>query len=447
MWWCCVESASPKELHIPSAEISEGLQPDDREDSSPASSKQLSVNAIPVLADEDLHLTKLHNEIQRSGYSQGDGEVVAIPAKEGGGKSASDNAATQSTMDSPPPSQSLQKAWSSSTAGRRTRLALQAQDSRWKLRREDIQMGQELSRTLKSTLYAARWKGTEVVLKCVEVPEDYDRNARKPSKEEAFDPTSSRPVHASDMGQELMEELLHEIELLSSLRHPDLVLFIGACLDKDSPVFCITEYMPGGDLERHYMAMRRKHQTPAWRPPLPQILDWCTAVARGLTFLHSRVEPIIHRDLKPLNLLLTKHSEVKIADLGISKMMAAVAGDVYQMTGGVGSLLYMAPEVVRHQPYNEKVDIYAFALIMYFMSSGKLPFHEISKDPEVVLKQYLQGNEPRPNAAECHAPLRSMMQESWHVNYQQRPRAERLALQLAEAADNYVPPSCMCMKG
>ncbi|CAE7614190.1 unnamed protein product, partial [Symbiodinium natans] len=277
-------------------------------------------------------------------------------------------------------------------------------------------MQRELSRTLKSALYLATWKGTEVVMKCVEVPDSFDRTdepKRKTSKEH-FDPTASRALHASEVNQDLLEELLHEIELLSSLRHPDLVLFIGACLDKDSPVMCITEYMPGGDLERHFMAMRRKHQTNIWRPAFKQILDWSLAVARALSFLHTRDEPIIHRDLKPLNLLLTKHGEVKIADLGISKMMAAVAGDVYHMTGGVGSWLYMAPEVVRHQQYNEKADIYAFALILYFMSSGRHPFHEISKDPEMVLKQIAQGKEPRPNTAECHALLRPLMDESWH---------------------------------
>jgi len=283
-------------------------------------------------------------------------------------------------------------------------------------------------------------------MKCVEVPESYDRTddpTRKTSKEN-FDPTSSRPLHASEVDQDLLEELLHEIELLSSLRHPDLVLFIGACLDKDAPVMCVTEYMPGGDLERHFMAMRKKHQTPTWRPQFRQILDWSLAVARGLSFLHSREEPIVHRDLKPLNLLLTRHGEVKIADLGISKMMAAVVGDVYIMTGGVGSWLYMAPEVVRHQKYNEKVDIYAFALIMFFMSSGRHPFHEISKDPEVVLREFAKGKEPRPNVAECHAALRRPMAESWHVNQQQRPSAQRIVVQLREAVENYTPPACFC---
>ena len=48
---------------------------------------------------------------------------------------------------------------------------------------------------------------------------------------------------------EIAAELLHEIDILSSMRHPDMVMFIGACLDQQLPIMCVTEFMPGGDLE------------------------------------------------------------------------------------------------------------------------------------------------------------------------------------------------------
>lgn len=336
-----------------------------------------------------------------------------------------------------------------SGASRRSRLQIQATDSHWKLQSSDVRIEKELSRTLKSTLHLATWKGTQVVMKCVQVPDEgpVRKTSSTGSKRSKQSITASRPMQMHDVNQELLEELLHEIELLSSLRHPDLVLFLGACLDKDSPVICVTEYMPGGDLERYYIAKRRQNQTDRWRPPLTQIVDWCLAVGRALSFLHTRgAEPIVHRDLKPLNLLLTKHLEVKVADLGISKMMAAVATDVYKMTGGVGSWLYMAPECVRHQTYNEKVDIYAFALIMFFMSAGKAPFYQLGKDPELVLKEYLKGNEPRPTENECHAPLRSIMKSAWAVNHKERPSAQSLVERFKEVREEGVPPTCFCLK-
>ena len=77
-----------------------------------------------------------------------------------------------------------------------------------------------------------------------------------------------------------------------------------------------------------------------------------------MSFLHDR--DVVHRDLKPLNLLLTKHLEIKVTDFGISRLMAREC-DGYSMTGGIGSYRYMAPEVVRYQAYDQKVDIYATA--------------------------------------------------------------------------------------
>eukprot|EP00913_Durusdinium_trenchii_P016040 g15076.t1 len=243
-------------------------------------------------------------------------------------------------------------------SGRRTRLELRAVDSHWRLESSEIHMKKELSKTLKSTLYLATWKGTEVVMKCVQIPEE--------------------PIGIKRFGA-----LLHG----KAKSEPD----------------------------------RR------WRPPLQQILDWCSAVARALSFLHTRDEPIVHRDLKPLNLLLTKHLEVKIADLGISKMMSL--------------------SIPHRWESEEKVDIYAFALIMFFMSAGKAPFHEMGKDPELVLKEYVKGNEPRPSDSECHSQLRPIMKAAWAVDYKERPSAERMVEQFQHVKEDYTPGgSCFCSK-
>eukprot|EP00434_Breviolum_minutum_P002594 symbB.v1.2.002291.t3/scaffold107.1/size327550/7 len=195
-------------------------------------------------------------------------------------------------------------------------------------------------------------------------------------------------------------------------------MFLGACRatepEEPSPtLWCISEYLPEGDLERYFMKMQVQHEWENWHPNLLQMVQWSSAVARALAFLHK--VPILHRDLKPLNLLLTKHFELKVSDLGISKVAAKTssknAKDSYVMTGGVGSWRYMAPEVVRHQAYNEKVDIFALGLIMYFMNSGHQPFYQWGKDPEVILKEYLKGEEPRPTVLDCDlkaSPLRSL---------------------------------------
>ena len=157
-----------------------------------------------------------------------------------------------------------------------------------------------------------------------------------------------------------------------------------------------------------------------------KVVEWSSAVARALNFLHSR--KMIHRDLKPMNLLLTKHNEVKVSDFGISRMLAEA--DSYNMTGGIGTWRYMAPEVVRHESYDEKVDIYALGLIMYFMSSGRAPFHHLGYEAKDILVEFRKGREPRPLAAECSPSLRPLAVAAWHVNPEKRPSARELLQKL-----------------
>jgi len=223
-------------------------------------------------------------------------------------------------------------------------------------------------------------------------------------------------------------------------------MFIGACLE-EPPVIFVTEFMPGGDLERFYAIKRRGTLNRHYRPPLPQITRWAGAVARALTFLHNCTRPIIHRDLKPMNLLLTRSLDLKVADFGISKLMHKRPTSArYKMTGGIGTCMYMAPEVVRHERYTEKVDIFSFALTLYFMSSGKDPFHEMGEDPEVILTEYIRGNEPRPNLDECHLVLKEIIKDAWQVTPASRPSAKEMVMRLSEVKDER-NSLCICKSG
>jgi len=148
-----------------------------------------------------------------------------------------------------------------------------------------------------------------------------------------------------------------------------------------------------------------------------------------------------------LNILLTKKLEAKITDFGISKMMAPKRDQGRPLklkrsnTMGVGSYHYMAPEVLRTQDYDEKADIYSFALIMYFISSGHDPFHEQAKDPTVILEKYGKGEEPRPNEQEVDARIRAIVKDSWAAQPSDRPEAKELAQRLHAVS---VPESAPC---
>lgn len=227
--------------------------------------------------------------------------------------------------------------------------------------------------------------------------------------------------------------------VLASLRHPDLVLFLGASCDSSSgnSLFFLSEYMEGGDLESYFKQkskkLGRRYHASTWKQ-----VRWSTSVARALCFLHNRQRPIIHRDLKPLNILLTAHKDAKLADFGISKIVspeveAGTPGAT--MSGGVGTWFYMAPEVARHEQYTDRADIYSFALVMYFMAIGAHPFaSEFGKDAVKLLEAYCAKKEPRPqfDPSAIMRPIRQLMEASWHVDQGERPSAEQCVQSLCE---------------
>jgi hypothetical protein len=306
--------------------------------------------------------------------------------------------------------------------------------NKWEIKRSQVKLQKEISRTCKSVVHKASWNNTSVVAKFA-ISED----------------------GGETIPPDLLEELLHEISLLASVRHPDLVMFLGCCL-QEMPIMFISAYMPRGDLENYYRSKRDDRQS--WAASKKVVAQWSISILRALQFLHHLVQPIIHRDLKPLNILLTDNLEVKVADFGISKVTCRVRlgenrdgepvsptsktseNRKYVMTGGVGSWRYMAPEVARHQSYSEKVDIFAFALVLYFMSCGRQPFREY-EDVETVLEDYRAGNEPRPKSSDCPTSFRSIMEAAWHSSPESRPSAEALC---AQASDLDVrDPSCLAL--
>jgi len=274
----------------------------------------------------------------------------------------------------------------------------------------EVQMGRTLLATNKSKVFRATWKQQKVVAKFVATDLEPKHDAK--SIEVAFIST---------------QEILHEIEILSEVQHPCVVSFLGA--NTGNPMsFMLLEYMEGGDVDTYMRTQRARSSKGVYKPSIELGVQWCISTAKALSFLHGLRRQIIHRDLKPLNLLLSRNLELKVADFGISKVMTCEDVEpAPKMSGGVGSWRYMAPEVVRYQQYTDRVDIYSFSLIMYYIFTGRQPFREFChSDPELILKAYLEGKEPRPElrSSEATEGLRNLMQASWAIQPSARPSAK-----------------------
>ncbi|KAK9948014.1 hypothetical protein M0R45_003605 [Rubus argutus] len=166
------------------------------------------------------------------------------------------------------------------------------------------------------------------------------------------------------------EEFLKEVEILSQLHHPNIVLLLGACPEIGCLVY---EYLENGNLE-DYISHRQNG-----KPSLPWTVRFriIFEIACGLAFLHnSKKEPIVHRDLKPGNILLDRNYLSKIGDVGLAKLITDTVPDnitEYRESIIAGTLFYMDPEYQRTGTVRPKSDLYAFGVIILQVLTARHP--------------------------------------------------------------------------
>ncbi|XP_057958896.1 U-box domain-containing protein 52-like isoform X2 [Malania oleifera] len=160
-----------------------------------------------------------------------------------------------------------------------------------------------------------------------------------------------------------------EVEVLSCIRHPNMVLLLGACPEYGCLVY---EYMANGSLDDRLF---QRGNT----PPLSWQLRFRIAAEIGtaLLFLHqTKPEPLVHRDLKPGNILLDRNYVSKISDVGLARLVPpSVADSVtqYRMTSTAGTFCYIDPEYQQTGMLGIKSDIYSLGIMLLQMVTAKPP--------------------------------------------------------------------------
>jgi len=169
-----------------------------------------------------------------------------------------------------------------------------------------------------------------------------------------------------------------EVEVLTCMRHPNMVLLLGACPEYGCLVY---EYMANGSLDD---CLFRRGNSP--------ILSWqlrfriASEIATGLHFLHQmKPEPLVHRDLKPGNILLDQHFVSKISDVGLARLVPPSVADTatqYRMTSTAGTFFYIDPEYQQTGMLGTKSDIYSFGIMLLQILTAKPPMgltHHVEK--------------------------------------------------------------------
>ncbi|XP_026420963.1 probable serine/threonine-protein kinase SIS8 [Papaver somniferum] len=206
----------------------------------------------------------------------------------------------------------------------------------WEIPWEDIQTGERIGLGSYGEVYHADWNGTEVAVK---------------------------KFLDQDLCGDALEQFRCEVRIMLRLRHPNVVLFMGA-VTRPPNLSILTEFLPRGSL---YRLLHRPNIHLDEKRRLRMALD----VAKGMNYLHTSHPTIVHRDLKSPNLLVDKNWVVKVADFGLSRLKHHT---YLSSKSTAGTPEWMAPEVLRNEPSNEKCDVYSFGVILWELTTLRMPW-------------------------------------------------------------------------
>eukprot|EP01121_Diplochlamys_sp_Union-15-3_P019357 TRINITY_DN7282_c0_g1_i2.p1 TRINITY_DN7282_c0_g1~~TRINITY_DN7282_c0_g1_i2.p1 ORF type:complete len:674 (-),score=78.95 TRINITY_DN7282_c0_g1_i2:61-1956(-) len=256
----------------------------------------------------------------------------------------------------------------------------------------ELQLQTRIGRGNFGEVFKADWKGTVVAVK------------RLPSNK---------------FTQQSLLEFAREALMMKSLRHPNILQFLGACTDP--PDICIVmEYMSRGSL---YRIIHSKTLLP-WH----RIKSIAIDAAKGMAYLHNHAPVIIHRDLKSHNLLVDDFWRVKVCDFGLSRFSDT---DSKTMTA-CGTPSWTAPEILRNSRYTEKADVYSFGIVLWEMASREEPFPGLA--PYQVIFKVGQHKERPLIPVDCPQEYSYIIELCWNEDPELRPPFNELITQLQDFA-------------
>ncbi|XP_027076377.2 LEAF RUST 10 DISEASE-RESISTANCEUS RECEPTOR-LIKE PROTEIN KINASE-like 1.4 isoform X2 [Coffea arabica] len=159
-----------------------------------------------------------------------------------------------------------------------------------------------------------------------------------------------------------VEQFINEVEILTRLRHPNLVTLFGCTSKRSRELLLVYEYIPNGTVADHLHGKRASSGLLSW----PVRLNIAIETADALAYLHK--SDIIHRDVKTNNILLDNDFHVKVADFGLSRLFP---NDVTHVsTAPQGTPGYVDPEYYQCYQLTEKSDVYSFGVVLIELISS-----------------------------------------------------------------------------
>ncbi|KAK9668832.1 hypothetical protein RND81_13G089800 [Saponaria officinalis] len=246
---------------------------------------------------------------------------------------------------------------------------------------DEITLGERIGLGSYGEVYRGEWHGTEVAVK---------------------------RFLDQDIYEESLEEFKSEVRIMKRLRHPNVVLFMGA-ITRPPNLSIVTEFLHRGSL---YRLIHRPNNQLDERRRLRMAFD----AARGMNYLHTCSPVIVHRDLKSPNLLVDKNWVVKVCDFGLSRMKHST---FLSSRSTAGTAEWMAPEVLRNEPSNEKCDVYSFGVILWELCTLQQPWGGMNPMQVVGAVGFQHRRLEIPN--DIDPVIADIIQKCWNTDPKTRP--------------------------
>lgn len=221
--------------------------------------------------------------------------------------------------------------------------------------------------------------------------------------------------------RDVLKEVRKEVRIMKSIRHPNLLLFLGACT-KPGQFIIVTELMD-----------KSFHDLNSPKYDIITKLRMAREAAKGISWLHSLTPAIVHRDLKPENILIGGDggNVVKVADFGLSLVKDQSMQEIEEMKKIRGSPAFMSPEALNGEELTTKADVYSFGVILWELLTGRSPYEDLEIESFEQLIDEICVKGTREKFPENTVPsLKQLIEACWQHDPKLRPNFLQILYQL-----------------
>ena len=233
---------------------------------------------------------------------------------------------------------------------------------------------------------------------------------------ETKDEYAYKKIDISDANDESVKRIKNDVEILKTLNHPNVILFINSLFSEDKKtLFLFTEYADDGNLQMKLDEYRKKKEN----FDQGTLLNWLMQISLALKYIHEK--NILHRDIKPSNIFLIKNI-AKLGDFGVAKVLNSKLKHAKTI---VATPQYLAPEIINKQKYSYKADIWSLGVTFYQLMHLTYPFE--GKTDEEIQKNIVAGKRKElSNPYSYDSKLVELINKMLSMRPEERPSAEEI---------------------